>query len=48
MSLLPLRLAYNLDVAVSMKDDCRDKQEDWSETPAFAEALRNRPKTGPI
>jgi len=42
MSLLPLRLAYNLDVATSMKDDCRDTKEDWSETSAFAEGLKNR------
>jgi hypothetical protein len=42
MSLLPLRFAYDLDVAISMKDDCRNTKEDWSETSAFAEALRNR------
>jgi len=43
MSLLPLKLAYNLDVAVSMKDDCRNTKDEWSETTAFSEALRNRP-----
>jgi hypothetical protein len=43
MSLLPLRLAYRLDVAISMKDDCRDTKQDWSETSAFAQASRNRP-----
>ena len=42
MSLLPLRFAYDLDVAISMKDDCRDTKEEWSETSAFAEALKNR------
>ncbi len=41
-SLSPLRVAYNLDIAISMRQDCRSKGDRWSETAAFVEAMKKR------
>ncbi len=44
-SLSPLRVAYNLDIAISMKQDCQSKGDRWSETAAFVEAMKKRTTT---